>query len=369
MGGGWADCFHFRLSALAGLPPTSQARILRVLISRISVYRAWFYLWVELDAPGTWYAKELHRLVDHPNKLIITPPEATLRLSDLPEPKILFEQCPALWPSIMPDYRVTRPVTLKPSVLRVLQTLARLEKAQTVEIASLAGFCKSYTNSMLLKLENSGYVRRGQVWKYPGWILTRSGLLQVHRSWKLPPRLDFRNYRREHSRAGGRHRRVARLWRAWLEKAFPSNLEIWGCWTEFAMHPGYPDALACGSWQGQEILFWLEVETGNTSRKRLRTSFEARFSRIEQHARRLKIPIVFAVLSLPWVLRAVVPIFTSIPPHIAVIIEDWRNFGELPLPKFGRCSVDFNLMEENLDLNRRGSNWQWTDKLERLRKD
>lgn len=224
MGDGWADCFHFRMSAHSGLPPASQARILRVLISRIAAYRTWFYLWVELDAPGTWYADELHRLVDQPYILMITTPGVTLKPTDLPYPTILFEKHPALRSSPMPDCRVPAPVSLSPSVLRALQTLARLENAQTIEISSLAGFSKSYTHTLLQKLEKSGYARRGQVWKYSGWLLTRSGLLKVHRSWRLPPRVNFRNYRREHSRAGRRHRRVARLWRSWLVKPSQSIL-------------------------------------------------------------------------------------------------------------------------------------------------
>ncbi len=365
--GGWVDCFQFRISAQAGLPPTAQARILRVLINRIAVFRAWFYLWVELEAPGTWYAHELQRLVGQPDKLVITPRGVNLRLADLPPEPKLFEKPPTQRSSLLPNFRDPKPVSLSPSVLRVLQTLARLESAQTLEIASLAGFSKSYTHTQLQKLEQSGYVRRDQVWKYPGWRLTRAGLLQVHRSWQLPPKVNFRNYRREHSRAGGRHRRVARLWRAWLTKAYPGAGEIWACWTEFAMHPGFPDALAWGTWRGQETLFWLEVETGHASRQKLRLTYEARLHRVSQHAERLRIPIILAVLSLPWVLRTVVPIFTSLPPHIAVIAEDWRRFGELPIPEFGECRVDFNLMKEHPDNHIRRTKQDWGAKFERMR--
>ena len=66
------------------------------------------------------------------------------------------------------------------------------------------------------------------------------------------------------------------------------------------------------------------------------------------HSVQVDIPIVFAVLSMPWVLRAVDPIFNNISDKMAVIAENWRRFGSLPVPEFGRCKVDFKLMKEQL---------------------
>jgi len=335
----------------------------------MSYFSDQFYLWVELDAPGTWYADELHRLTSCSSKLVISPPGVTPEPVDFPQPHNLLTQSPIQDIFRLPDCRPSTPISMHPSVLRVLRTLARLERAQTLEIASLAGFGKSYTHTLLQKLVQLGYTHSGKVWRYPGWILTHSGLRQAHLSWNLPPKLSFRRYRREHSRAGPRHRRIARLWRAWLEEAFPYHLKVWDCWTEFAMHPGFPDALAWGVWQGQETLFWLEVDTGHASEDELRSTYRTRYHRALIHAAQVNIPTVFVLLSMPWVLRAVVPIFNNISDKMAVIAEDWRRFGELPVPEFGRCRVDFELMKERLPDLRLDPKRDWSHKFEGMGKD
>ena len=135
------------------------------------------------------------------------------------------------------------------------------------------------------------------------------------------------------------------------------------------MHPGFPDALAWGAWQGQETIFWLEVDTGHASEKDLRSTYRIRYHRALMHAAQVNIPIVFAVLSMPWVLRAVVPIFNNISDHMAVIVEDWRRFGKLQVPEFGKCRVDFELLKEPLpDLNL-GPKQDWRRKFDNMGKD
>ena len=114
------------------------------------------------------------------------------------------------------------------------------------------------------------------------------------------------------------------------------------------MHPGFPDALAWGTWQGQETIFWLEVDTGHGSKRELRSTYRTRYNRALMHGAQSKIPIVFVLLSMPWVLRAVVPIFNNISDEMAVIMGDWRRFGKLQAPEFGRCRVDFKHMKEQL---------------------
>ena len=341
----WVDFFRFPISAQAGLPPPSQACILRVLLNRLTHLSDRFFLWVELDTPGTWYTQELYRLTRRSDNLVITPPGVKPKPDEVLGNKYFFYSPPEENNLNFPICRPPAPLDLHPSVLLVLRTLARLEQAQTLEIASLSGFSNRYTLVLLHKLEHLGYACRAKVWKYPGWILTHSGLLQAHRSWNLPPRTAFRSYRQEHTRGGPRHRRVSRLWRAWLEKSYQSAVEIWGCWTEFGMQPGFPDALAWGTWRGRECLFWLEVDTGHISRKKLRRLYTTRYHRVPPTFQEVGIPTVFALLSMPWVIQAVVPIFNNIDKSMAVIVEDWRRFGTLPIPQFGRCQLDLKLME------------------------
>jgi len=363
----WVDCFRFPISAQAGLPPASQARILRVLLKRLTHFSDWLFLWVELDAPGTWYSQELNRLTSISTNIVITPPGVKPKPADILRSKYIFSLPPRNADNVFPDLQPPARPTLQPSLLRVLRTLARLEQAQTLEIASLSGFCKAYTHTLLYKLERLGYARRAKVWKYPGWVLTRRGLLETHRSWNIPPKTDFRRYRCEHSRSGPRHRRVARLWRSWLETAFPYNLEIWDCWTEFAMHPGFPDALAWGTWQGRETIFWLEVDTGHGSKKKLCKIYTTRYYRALNHAAMARIPMVFAILAMPWVLQTVVPIFNNVSNRIAVIAEDWRRFGTLPVPEFGHCRIDYNLMKWRPDV-KRSSKQDWSSKFAGMKK-
>ncbi len=368
-GSSWVDFFRFPLSAQAGLPPASQARILRVLLARLTHFSDRFFLWVELDVPGTWYTRELYRLTHGSNNLVITPSGVRPKPDQVLRKKYFLWSPPEKNPLAFPNCHLPTSLDLHPSVLRVLRTLARLEQAQTLEIASLSGFSKAYTHVMLHKLEHFGYARRAKVWKYPGWVLTRSGLLQAHRSWNLPPRTTFRKDRQEHTRAGPRHRRVARLWRAWLEKSYQSTVEILDCWTEFGMRPGFPDALAWGTWQGRETLFWLEVDTGHVSRQKLRSLYTTRYHRVLQHAQRAQIPTVFALLSLPWVIQTVVPIFKNIDRSMAVIAEDWRRFGTLPIPEFGQCRVDLNLMEKHgYDRDNFPPRMDWSSKFDHLGK-
>jgi hypothetical protein len=46
--------------------------------------------------------------------------------------------------------------------------------------------------------------------------------------------------------------------------------------------------------------------------------------------------LVFALLGLPWVRRDVVEVFHDLPGDVAVVLEDWKKFGVLPAPDWGR---------------------------------
>ncbi len=168
---------------------------------------------------------------------------------------------------------------------------------------------------------------------YPIWKVRRAGLSRALRSWGLPPGVAFPT-RRERSSATGRHRRTARLWPAWLRRAWP-QAEVWAGWSEVAMGRLRLDALAWGKLAGREVLFWLEVESGKASRETLRRKTARRFERALLYARRFSLSLVFALLAPPWVRQAVIGIFVGLPEDAAVVLADWKAFGALPVPQWG----------------------------------
>jgi hypothetical protein len=64
-----------------------------------------------------------------------------------------------------------------------------------------------------------------------------------------------------------------------------------------------------------------------------------RFERALHYARRFSLPLVFALLALPWVRQAVVEVFIELPGDAAVVLADWKSFGELPVPQWGSVRV------------------------------
>jgi hypothetical protein len=120
-----------------------------------------------------------------------------------------------------------------------------------------------------------------------------------------------------------------------LRKAWP-QVEIWAGWTEVYCERTRPDALCWGLLDGYETLFWLEVESGNTSRVELRNTTLRRVNQALVYARGFQLRLVFALLGLPWVCDEVVKVFQDLPDDIAAVIEDWKAFGELPVPSWGK---------------------------------
>jgi hypothetical protein len=87
---------------------------------------------------------------------------------------------------------------------------------------------------------------------------------------------------------------------------------------------------------GYETLFWLEVESGNSSSRVLRNKTLRRVNQALVYARGFQLRLVFALLGPPWVRREGVKVFHNLPDDIAVVLEDWKAFGELPVPEWGR---------------------------------
>jgi hypothetical protein len=46
--------------------------------------------------------------------------------------------------------------------------------------------------------------------------------------------------------------------------------------------------------------------------------------------------LVFALLAKPWAGRAARLAFVGVPEKAAVIVADWKGFGTLPVPQWGR---------------------------------
>jgi hypothetical protein len=329
LGGGWSDTFLFPISAGAGLPPVDYAHPLRRMARQLSRLRPGASLWITIEAQeGYWY-KEAVRHALHGLSLAVAVTEALPRLQD-------FSFCPGLFPSHTPPPPVAPDLMardLSQNEIQVLRVLARLEKACTAEIASLARVSLPTARQALRELTRRSLVEREGRVTFLIWKVRRAGVSLALRSWGIPPGIPF-PARREQSAATGRHRRTARLWPAWLRKAWP-QAEVWAGWSEVILGRMRPDALAWGELYGRETLFWLEVESGNDSRVRLRYKMRRRFERAQDYGRRFSLPLVFALLAPPWVRRAVVEVFIELPGDAAVVLADWKSFGELPVPQWG----------------------------------
>jgi len=129
------------------------------------------------------------------------------------------------------------------------------------------------------------------------------------------------------------------MWRAWLKSAYP-RIDIWECWTEVPVRYGIPDALAWGQIGKQEILFWLEVDSGHSSKKTMQDNYERRLRLAYIHSREWGIPIVFCIMGPSWVVEEFRNCIPCIDPSVAVIGHDWREFGKLPMYEFGHWHED-----------------------------
>ena len=246
--------------------------------------------------------------------------------------------------------------SLEPYQERMLQVLGRISKGYTAEIASLSLTSPYAARRALQRLERWRYVlyHKGVMgegaggnggdeteWRWPHWTLTRKGLSFVLRTWCVPRKGGrFRRWERK-SRVSERHRRTSRLWNAWLRKAgYPV---IWG-WSEVKL-PGVgkyaPDAFAWGriDIDGEEILYWLEVEGGHKSGGEIARKTAERLRVAEAFARLYKAHLVFTVLGVPWGARAAARGMIKIAPTTAAIVGDWKAFGVLPSPRWGMVQV------------------------------
>ena len=351
--GGWSDTFVFQMSPSAGLPPADYAQVIRSLIPSVLKLRKSASVWVQvsgISGDGKWFVQAVrHALLGLPAPVAVTFDSICPQIWDFSFYPWM-DSCQLPPPPSVESY--LREMSFSVSALRCLRVLARADCAYTAEIASLSGFSLTTVRKALHSLVESGFVQIvGEGW-HPLWRTRRPGLSTALRSWGLPPGQAFRS-RKERGRSAckerdtsirksqrsssGRHRRTARLWPAWVRCAWP-QVEVWSGWTEVSCRTTRPDALCWGRLDGEEALFWLEVESGNTSRETLRRKTLRRVNQALVYARGYQIRLIFALLGPPWVCEEVVKVFHDLPDDLAVVIEDWKAFGELPIPAWGRVA-------------------------------
>jgi len=351
--------FRHTISSSDGLPPYAQARIIDLISTQLKKHRYSPCLWVTVDTPGTWYLNEVKRLVRYNIPTVILTPEQDpfddwgFRCRGYCPLICLFEEENFYPAYVSPPFSHADYGLSKESVVRVLRILARLKTAHTKEITSLAGYSKTYVRGLLKELQSKGLIEWKRIGKYDGWAIKTRGMRLAHRSWNVPKGARFAQYRGEVRYSGERHRRVSRMWRAWLEAAYP-YVEIWESWTEVQMRRGIPDGLAWGRKSGRETLFWLEVESGHSSRQVMARQYSKRLQLAMDHVRERGVDVVFCLMGPPWVVKAFAwnlsgPYYFR-QKHFAIIGHDWRDFGHLPVSESGHYFQDLNHSETHLQI-------------------
>jgi hypothetical protein len=312
------------------------------------------FLHVKVSGPGTWYARELeYYFRDNKISVVITNADSEIspdHLFSFSHPYPSKPSKPTFGFNLIDLNQMKVKDRRK---LHLIRLMARLSHATTNEIALLSDISRTYVRQLLPDLQEEGYFEQingfdGKSKKYPAWMITKRGIQYAHQSWSIPLNMRFKGIRGEQKYAGQRHRRVARIFKAWIQKAYGDDLVVWSAWTEPAFRGAYPDALVWGEYDGEEVLFWLECETGKKKTEKIKTDIMRRYDQAVANAIMGDIKIVFVVLSLPWVLKSLdasdgyeqyFKPSKVFPPQemIAVILENWRNFGDLNTPEFGYC--------------------------------
>ncbi len=218
--------------------------------------------------------------------------------------------------------------------------LWELEKRGYVEYHQNDAFIDSHLSSARQR-SSKGEKRDEDIWPY--WRIRRPGLSAALRAWGVPAGAEY-GYRSERNRLlDSVHRRRSRQWPKWVSKALP-HAEIYAGWSEVGI-PGLkanPDALAWGKIADFETLFWLEVESGKSSRNLILEKTTVRWLKATSYAEAVGVNLLFVFLAMPWVRDAARLAFLDVPKTSAVIVADWsrHNFGKLPFPKWGETVVE-----------------------------
>ena len=342
----WTDTFFYAISYQDGLPPWDYARALYTNISTLTKYRRDASLWIQVDSPGKWYLEQVRK------ELRGSPIAVAVTLKGIEPDPYDFSFTPRRFarPSWQaPDAPNWQPDTVSDDALQVLRVLTRVKEGYTSEISSLVGFGEWKTRERLKDLAELGFLsynaKPPKDWnpkkRYrPIWRVKRKGTSLALRSWRVCSSVKFSAYKERRNNPDGKHRRTSRLFMASMRKSWRGT-EIWTGWSEVQI-PGIrtaPDALAWGRFDGHETLFWLEVESGGTSGKKIMERNAKRFQKAILYAKENDIHLVFVLLAKPWAGRASRLAFAGVPENVAVLIVDWKKFGKLPVPQWGMARV------------------------------
>jgi len=366
---GWTDTFIFWMPHNAGLPPGDYADGVRKLVGQLNKLRRGASIWVKVDAPGMWYAREVRRILRHGTELAIA-----VTPFDIPQPAVeSYSFIPRTFkmPSGPPPQTEGWDLGgLSKDALACLRVLARVQAGYTVEIAALTGTGIDLARKLLRELVDGGYAiyvddfakpakpkqitligekaieraNADEKKSYPFWEVTRKGTSIALRSWGLPPEYHFPERKEFRTPMDSRHRRVSRQWPAWVRKAW-SHAEVWTGWSEVRILglDATPDALAWGRLDGYETLFWLEVESGHSSRELIQKKIARRLSQASAYSESLRVRLVFVLLAMPWVQQAARASLAGISPTTAVVTSDWKAFGTLPVVEWGKIRLGSGL--------------------------
>jgi hypothetical protein len=264
--GSWIDLWIYRVNACDGLPPSARAKVIKGVYRQLKQYRSLPCLWVQVDSPGDWYITALEWAL-RGQKIMVNVSPVGQDLSIVGFPTVPWI---GGWPwpqpqfgcSVFDEANLTK---AQKAELKILRCMARMEMAGVKEIASLAGFGATYTRKILDRLSRDGRVQPFDSGsdkinkKDPLWAIRRRGLKYVHESWSIPYKFQLKSVRLEQRYAGRKHRRMCRLFRSRLEKAYGADFQVWQSWSEPGLAYANPDAIVWGTYRRVETLVWLEV--------------------------------------------------------------------------------------------------------------
>ncbi len=339
--GQWTDTFVYSISYKDGLPPWDYARALQTNISTLRKYRRGASLWVQADSPGKWYLEQVRKELQGSRIAVaVTPKGIEPGLYDFSLFPITFAR-PSRQAPQAPGWQ---PETVSDDALQVLRALVRIKEGYTKEIMSLAGFSRWKTEKYLKELQSGDFILHEKEppkdWNpkkqyYPIWQMKRKGTSLALRSWRVSGGVKFSAYKERRKNPNSQHRRTSRLFMDSMRKSWRGT-QIWTGWSEVQIPEirTAPDALAWGRFDGQETLFWLEVESGGTSGKRIMERNAKRFQKAILYAQENDVHLVFVLLAKRWAGKAARLAFAGVPKRVAVIVADWKKFGKLPVPQW-----------------------------------
>lgn len=333
--GGWTDTFIIRISALACLPPFVYEDPFKRIASYMVRKRKSASIWVQVDAPGEWYALELRSALEGLRlPYAVTRVGKQLALVDFDKPPWLGYRSSER-PPVVPE----KPHSLSSEDILCLQALVRMKEGEANEIASLTGLPRDGMNSLLASLGKAGYVTQSDSLE-SYWKCKRKGKSLVLRTWGIPPNFAFKRKEENHQwLIGTPHNHHSRLWPHWLRSAWP-QAEIWTGWCEVSIPEAsvLPDALAWGRIQGYETLFWLEVGDTHKSKVDIETTTVTRLQDALKLSRRTGMRLLYTQLSTNWVHEAARWACVNLDADVAVVMGDQRKEGNLPLVEWGKIT-------------------------------